>query len=282
VKSSLAPDQSSQTVDLEGLRLEVLADNQDAAWYLQRKTFEEKASLLYRFIRDEGYANFVDVGANVGFVSIVAHRLAPRLKVFAFEADPRLAGLISRNFLAHGMASADVYNAIVGSSDAAATEFSLNPNSTLDNRVSMRDWPKTLVRMVAIDTALLSVLSGKTFFKIDTQGFELNVLRGMERTLSRLQEWILKMEFAPKWLTSQGTAPEAVLEHLQARYEFAEYPERISFGARGIDTLFASLIRPDQHGAFVQHVRSLNRSGLGWVDLIVRPKRARSAVPPEH
>src|SRR3546814_18353077 len=67
--------------------------------------------------------------------------------------------------------------------------------------------------------------TGKTFFKIDTQGFELQVLRGMEACLSSNVDWVLKMEFAPDWLSSQGTEPLDVLNILCIRSNFPEFKD---------------------------------------------------------
>ena len=99
----VAPDTPSKRLDIGGINLEVLADKHDVQWYQQRKTFEERVSLLYGFIRDEGFTHFVDVGANVGFVSIVASQAAKHLKIVAIEADPRLVQLMRQNFLANGV-----------------------------------------------------------------------------------------------------------------------------------------------------------------------------------
>ncbi|MFO1337527.1 MAG: FkbM family methyltransferase [Burkholderiaceae bacterium] len=269
----LPPDFASQTIDLEGLALDVLANKADAQWYLQRKAFEEKASALYRFLGREGFANFVDVGANVGFVSILAYHAVPGLKVLAVEADPRLASLVRRNFRRHGLNDGVVVNAVVGAKDEATTGFSLNPSSTLDNRVLSSRWQQVQVPMRRLDHLVQRYLSaGRTFYKIDTQGFELQVLRGLEPALKSSAGWLLKMEFAPDWLRSQGTEPMTLLDHLQTRYEFCEFPERIPFGTKGIDSLFGHVVGLCEHEAFLSHVSSLNRNGRGWVDLLVRPR----------
>jgi FkbM family methyltransferase len=272
----VAPVPNTKPVDVEGIRLRVLADKHDGTWYLQRKTFEEKVSLLYGFIRDEGFTNFIDIGANVGFVSMLARRAAPALKIIAVEADPRLVRLIEANFSANDLAAPVIVNAIAGSRSAPETTFSLNPSSTLDNRVSVPHWPQIAVPTVTTDMLLeRHALAGRTFFKIDTQGFELQVLQGIEAYLTRHADWVLKMEFAPDWLSSQGTDPMVLLGYLQQRYEFAEFPERIAFGSPGLDTLFGNPISLAQHRRFLDHVVSLNKGGLGWVDLIVRPRGRR-------
>lgn len=264
-------------VDIGGLVIDVLAAKGDGNWYLQRKTFEEKASLLYEFIAREQFINFVDVGANYGFVSMLARRRAPGLNILSVEADPRLARLIPGNFTANGLEPPVVVNGVAGHLDGQTVAFSLNPTSTLDNRVRMSQWTQVQVPMTTVATLLDSRgMSGRTFFKIDTQGYEQHVLRGLEPWLDRHDDWLLKMEFAPQWLESQGTDPLGLLDYLHSRYEFAEYLERIPFGLPDTQALFAWPVQGQQLDRFLEYVISLNKNGQGWVDLIVRPRdRAR-------
>lgn len=268
----LCAPQRSQTIDIDGVALQVLADKHDVQWYQQRKVHEERHSLLYPMLAAEGYANLVDVGGNVGMVSIFARRAAPGLRLLCVEADPRLVGLLRSNLAHHGIDDAVVVNAIAGSEDRPAATFSLNPTSTLDNRVDVARWPQQHVPAVRLDGLLTELqLRGRTFIKIDTQGFELHVLRGLTQFLQGRDDWLLKLEFAPDWLESQGTDPLALLADLQA-YQVAELLERIPYGAARTDDLFAHTIPPSAHADFVRHVRAQNRNGLGWVDLIVRPR----------
>jgi hypothetical protein len=142
----------------------------------------------------------------------------------------------------------------------------------------MSEWPQIRLPMVKLDTLLAGLdIDGKTFFKIDTQGFELPILRGLEGFLAGRNDWLLKMEFAPHWLRSQGHDPLVVLDHLQTRYQFAEYAERIPYGTTGFDALFRAPVMAHQHPEFLDYVVSLNKGGLGWVDLIVRPRPVRQA-----
>lgn len=264
---------ATRQVDIGGMAVHVLADKNDGNWYLQRKTFEEKASPLYDFIRREGFANFIDVGANYGFVSMLARRACPDLNILAVEADARLAALIAVNFHANGLREPQVVNAVAGDRSLPACTFSLNPTSTLDNRVSMAKWAQATVPMITLSELLdRHGAQGRTFIKIDTQGFEQHVLQGARPFLSNNRDWVLKMEFAPDWLTSQGTDPRALLDYLQQHYQFAEFAERIQFGVPNMDALFAYPVQPGQHDVFLEYVTSLNKSGLGWVDLIVRPR----------
>lgn len=276
-----SPEIQLKKVDVGGLVIDVLASKGDGNWYLQRKTFEEKASLLYGFVAQEQFVNFVDIGANYGFVSMLARRAAPALNILSVEADPRLARLIDANFRANGLEPPTVVNCVAGHLDDQMVGFSLNPTSTLDNRVRMAQWTQVQVPMTTIGTLLESRgVGGKTFFKIDTQGFELHVLQGLESWLSHRDDWLLKMEFAPQWLESQGSDALQLLKYLHARYEFAEYLERIPFGMPDTAALFAYPVNAQQLDRFLEYVISLNKSGQGWVDLIVRPcHRARHTSP---
>jgi FkbM family methyltransferase len=273
----LAPEAPSKLIDVAGVALKVLADKHDLQWYQQRKVHEERRSLLYRFLREDDYAWFVDIGASVGYVSLVAALESPALRGVAVEADPRLARLLRDNLrrnLGDDQARVEVINAVAGEHERGGVSFGLNPKSTLDNRVCMPQWEQIEVPMRRLDGILSRLgVKGRTFFKIDTQGYELRVLRGLEPWLAASREWALKMEFAPDWLRSQGTDPEAVLDHLLLRYEVAEFPERIPYGTPGLDALFRCALRPADERDFIAHVVALAAKGLGWVDLVVRPRR---------
>src|SRR3546814_7441820 len=71
---------------------------------------------------------------------MLVRRNAPGLDIIVIEADPRLAKLIEANFLNNKLLSHVVINAIAGDHSQADARFSLNPASTLDNRVNIAHW----------------------------------------------------------------------------------------------------------------------------------------------
>jgi len=246
----------------------------DINWYKQRAAYEETSSLLYPLVREAGFERFVDIGANYGLVGLLAARQG--LPVLCVEADPRLVAPIEQHFAANGLAYVALVNAIAGAHDDPSTTFCFNPSSTLDNRVDMPDWervPVPTVRMADV-IARHGFDAGPLFIKIDTQGFEENVLAGLAPFLESRADWAIKMEFAPHWLESQGTDPRALLRGLAARHEVCEFPERITWGTRSFDDLFGVAITPDTADEFVGYVRNLNYHDRGWVDLLLRPHRA--------
>jgi FkbM family methyltransferase len=189
--------------------------------------------------------------------------------------------LIRSNLARNGAADALVVHALLGAVDGGQAPFSLNPSSTLDNRVEIAAWDHVAVPTRSMDSLLVEhAVHGATFIKIDTQGYEHRVMLGLRHFLSGTSKWMLKMEFAPNWLTSQGTDPAELLAYLLEHYEVAEFAERIPYGTDELSALFRFPLTDSAISSFIGHVRSLNRNGLGWVDLIVRPKSWYSEVRP--
>lgn len=262
-----------EKIEIHDVGLNVAKDSRDLAWYRQRGCYEEVASPLYNLLKLEGYSVFVDVGANYGLISILAKKRHPSIKVYALEADPRLVPVIERNFALNGIKDAEVFNVIAAATDKADATFSLNPNSTLDNRVAMSNWQSVNVQAVSLSSLLSARISedDRAFIKIDTQGYEQHVLTGAERLLQSLPHWAMKMEFAPRWLRSQGTDPRQLLNYLFERYRVAEFPPRLAFGVTSLDDLLHPLLDIQHAARFLAWVESLNADGSGWVDLLITP-----------
>src|SRR3546814_17368840 len=97
-------------------------------------------SLLYRFIREEGFATFVDVGANYGFVSMLVRRTAPGLDIIAIEPDPRLAKLIEANFLNNKLLSPVAIHAIARNPTQADAPYRLHTATHTTHPVHILYW----------------------------------------------------------------------------------------------------------------------------------------------
>ncbi len=265
------PDTSSVLLDIGGLQLEVLDNLKDREWYERREAFEEVNSVWYRLLERIGVRTYIDVGANCGLTSLLALRTIADLHVYAFEADSRLIPLISRNLNRYGFEGYRITHAVVGDADGNSS-FSLNPVSTLDNRVNKEGWAQERVPMGALDTLIdPTAIEWPLYAKLDTQGFELHVFKGMENLLAAGSDWIVKTEFAPMWLESQNTSPAELLQYLLERYRVYEAPNRVQFTADGIEDYLQRPLMPELVPTFIDHVRSLNTAGRGWVDLLVVP-----------
>ncbi len=155
---------------------------------------------------------FVDIGGNVGVMSFqAAAKVGPTGKVIAFEPNLmnvsafRRGMLVNRfdNVLLHALALSDRFHMI---------EMSSASNAKVIGEPSVQQ-QGDVIQAVPADEILLREQQ-IDFIKIDIEGFELNALRGMQKTLVKHRPKIL-CEFNPLCLHHQGgTAPDMLAEFL--------------------------------------------------------------------
>lgn len=129
-----------------------------------------------------------DIGANIGFFTLLAARLSgPAGRVHAFEPVPRNAAAISRSARLSGLGQVVVHQVAVG---AAGGQGCLNlarhiGGAMLSSVGAPPDQRGTVtVEVVAIDDLVASgEVPPPDVVKIDVEGAELDVIRGMTRTL---------------------------------------------------------------------------------------------------
>jgi FkbM family methyltransferase len=131
-----------------------------------------------------------DVGANVGFFSIIAAKLTgPSGSVVAFEPVHQNAGLIRRNASLNGMLNVSVIEKAVaesaGTGELVLAQYS--GGAALSTATRPPDSTGSIeVDIISIDGV---VATGEVpvpqVVKIDVEGAELAVLRGMRETLGR-------------------------------------------------------------------------------------------------
>lgn len=132
-------------------------------------------------------ATVYDVGANIGFYSLLAARLAgPGGHVHAFEPVPASARAVERNAILNDMATITVHEAAVGATEGEGTllvvgEASWSHLASTGRHADTR--AERPVRLVSIDGLVAAGLPAPAVAKVDVEGAELEVLEGMERTL---------------------------------------------------------------------------------------------------
>lgn len=138
----------------------------------------------------------IDVGANIGTYTVrLSDAVGPLGEVIAIEPDERNAAWLQQNLSQNGCTNAVVRRVAVGSrSDEVA--FARDPRNLGNHRVvaegSNQDGRVPMVTLDSISAGLPDDSVG--YLKIDVQGFELEVLRGAERTLERHPSAVLQLE----------------------------------------------------------------------------------------
>ena len=120
----------------------------------------------------------VDVGTNVGFHVLHRARSTPSGRVFAFEPDPISYEMLTRNLEANGIANVTCANVAV--SDAPGELSFISHRLSLQSRVVPNGTPGAVrVPCTTLDAVVKETgLARIDLLKIDTEGHELNVIRG--------------------------------------------------------------------------------------------------------
>lgn len=163
----------------------------------------------------------LDVGANIGLYSVfLADLVGNEGRVFAFEPDPALFETALTNIRQNGKENVvKIYNLALGSRTGLATLYR-TPFNSGDNRLSSSPAHN---ESVPVKVARLDdVLCGEKidFVKVDVQGWEAEVMRGMEQVLRDNPRLTIFFEYWPKGLSNAGeslSAPSDILD----KYGFA-------------------------------------------------------------
>jgi FkbM family methyltransferase len=220
-------------------------------------TYEPEVSATLREILREG-ATFVDIGANIGWFSLLAASLVgPEGRVIAIEPNPRNVALLRQSAKDNGFENVDVAAVALGDRPGAAALETDGSNG----RLILVDGPPTqaveasfVVATYPLDTVLSEVGTGRVdAIKMDVEGAEPLVLRGATRTISESRP-LLVSEFYPLALDSSpwGNARRylAMLRALGYRLSVIGYP-----GFQDDDEILSFT----------------NEPGAGHVDLLGRP-----------
>jgi FkbM family methyltransferase len=135
----------------------------------------------------------LDIGAHVGFYSLLAGHANAAGRVFGFEAYGPTAARFRRNLAMNGLANVEVVQVAVGSEVGEAPFFhvphGIPCSAGLAGHILLPYHPHSVTTMVPVTTvdSFLAErrLTGVDLVKMDTEGTEPQVLEGMAETLAR-------------------------------------------------------------------------------------------------
>lgn len=133
---------------------------------------------------------FFDVGANVGFFTVIGARLVgAQGRVVAFEPVPENAAAVRYNLALNGFEQVEVWETAVSETNGSA-QLQLAHyagGASLDVAAPPPDFKGTLaVKTVTLDALIQQQrVPVPSLVKIDVEGAELHVLRGMQNTLEQ-------------------------------------------------------------------------------------------------
>jgi FkbM family methyltransferase len=239
-----------------------LNDNFIGAVIARDKQYEPHVTrVLEGFLARGGV--FVDVGANIGYFSLLAAaRVGPAGRVFAFEPNSANCELLRNSAAANGFEGRIDLHCVAVAEARQRIAFAtagVDSNGRVINpaEAAAEVAPLPMVEAVALDDVLADC-DRVDVIKIDTEGAEARVWRGMQGVIKRHRPTLL-FEFSPILLRQTSEVdPAAFLEEVQGVYDlFIISPQGETAG------------RPDEIAAIVEKQAA---SGLSHLDILARPR----------
>lgn len=156
----------------------------------------------------------LDIGANIGFYTILLSRFVGKEGiVYAFEPDEDNFNYLKR--LTKKLTNVKLVKAACGEKSGMSYLYKsekLNVDHHLYENDESRE--KVEVQMVSVDEYLKNERGGIGFFKIDVQGYDCFVFRGMTKTLARSDNTIIIGELWPYGLMQAGSSADEYLSEV--------------------------------------------------------------------
>lgn len=156
----------------------------DSFMYGDRLALEHEAELeddVFKGLLPDG--TFLDIGAHVGHYALRAAKRCD--KVIAVEANPVTAARLRENIELNDLTNVEIFNVAAWDSDAVLTVSSQHghDHDGTDNVIGKGDATAHQVRAVRLDELLLSDTGRIDVIKIDVEGADLHVIRGLSNLL---------------------------------------------------------------------------------------------------
>ena len=183
---------------------------------LEAKVMEEKI---------KGGNIVVDVGANIGLHTLNMARIVGNTgQVFAFEPDPSNFKILGKNVKVNNYKNIILEQKAVGDKHGRATLYQS------DDPGRHRIFPQTKakgqvqVELTSLDKYFIdsNLVDKINFIKIDVEGLEFSVLKGMKNILKNNKKIKILFEFMPKNILETGFMPIELLNYLTL-YDFKLY-----------------------------------------------------------
>ncbi|MFZ0452107.1 MAG: FkbM family methyltransferase [Ignavibacteriaceae bacterium] len=178
---------------------------------------------------------FWDVGANIGFYSIVAAKIKDTNgKIFAFEPEPKTFSLLRKNIELNKMNNITSLSIALGDTDGDKLLYpSDTPNFGAHSFVQRTDYRvKKKGIKININTADKLIDEMKIdvpdIMKIDVEGAEILILRGMKRLLMNKKLKTIFCEIHVNLLPLFGSSEEEVLEIFRKENFHIDYSQNRS------------------------------------------------------
>jgi FkbM family methyltransferase len=120
----------------------------------------------------------VDIGANVGLVSVVLGKKFPNTKIYSFEPHPINFSNLVNNLKENGVTNVNPHNLAIYSTDNEILKMTFNTINTGSSSCFKNDENSEEVKTISLDTIIKeNNITKIKFLKIDCEGAEFDALQ---------------------------------------------------------------------------------------------------------
>lgn len=204
-------------IELPGYKLAISATDSSIAYNLLTLGAYEpfESSLFLNAVAGGG--NVLDIGAHVGYYALMAATaLRGKGVVWAFEPHPANYELLTSNIRHNGLDNVLTANVAVSDHTGSARLYLAQDGNTGGHSLAPKsEQSKSVeVALIHLDDVIPSG-ANISVIKMDTEGAEIDVFRGMRRILAENNP-VLFTEFFPAALMRAGHHPEEYLRELRS------------------------------------------------------------------
>ena len=190
---------------------------QKQIYFFGRYEVEKKETLLWKKILKEGQTIF-DIGANIGYYSLMASKRIGNGKIYAFEPVKQTFERLTKNVKLNNFKNIKLNNLAVSNEVGTVDIYVANSKNTGTSSITKHmhfNGDKQTVKSVTIDHFIKSNnIEAMDIVKIDVEGAEMMVIEGMEKSLRKFNP-IVMIELIDERLKAAGSS-------IKEAYDFFE------------------------------------------------------------
>ena len=214
----------------------------------------------------------IDVGANIGYYSLILSRLVGQNgTVHAFEPDPINYRILEANVKLNACANVFMHEAALGNRSGEA-ELSLAPENLGDHRLFGSKGRETVTVKEVTGDATFASDQLFNFIKVDTQGYEVRILRGLSALIKKNASHLFGLiEFAPGLINEAEGGYESWLDILEELGATCIYPDvsedridLIPMDRNGIEDIASQLLDSEFDDLSVEFIVFFSQEARAW------------------
>jgi len=206
----------------KGRKIYLNFDSFHSMWLMYNYIVDwEEFNFIIRFLKQDDEVG--DVGSNMGFYTIWMSKSIKTGKIHSFEPDEINFNRLKANVNINGLFETVVVNNLIVSEIDGTLDFTTGLDG--ENHITEKlDEKAVQKKSVKLDTyAANKHISDFKFIKIDTEGFELSVLKGAEKLLDNKKIKIIQLEIN-EGLKNANIKPKEVVDFLSSKeYRLCRY-----------------------------------------------------------